>query len=250
MRQPAYHPPVKRSITIAGHATSISLEPVFWDWLKAEAARRAIPVNALVAQIDLERMQSDTPPGLASAIRVWLAAQISLDAKSASAHHLTLRWADNISDYTAAGQLMFDAVHALPSPYSDNQRAAWMPRPRKGEAWNARLAAQQLLVAEDISGAMMGFMSLELRSAQQGGYVDFAYIATQARGSGLFRRLYEHIEKRAKAAGLSSLSTHASLMARPAFAAMGFTVLHEETVEMTGADGPQMLRRFAMEKPL
>ena len=67
-----YHPPVKRSIAIAGHKTSISLEPVFWDWLREVAAHEGLPVSALVARIDAERIQSDTPPGLASAIRVWL----------------------------------------------------------------------------------------------------------------------------------------------------------------------------------
>ncbi|WP_374411746.1 ribbon-helix-helix domain-containing protein [Novosphingobium colocasiae] len=68
-----YHPPVKRSIEIAGHKTSISLEPVFWDLLKAIAAEQGVPINALVARIDAERLEADTPPGLASAIRVWLA---------------------------------------------------------------------------------------------------------------------------------------------------------------------------------
>ncbi|MEM1133177.1 MAG: ribbon-helix-helix domain-containing protein [Pseudomonadota bacterium] len=67
-----YHPPVKRSITLSGHATSISLEPLFWDRLKAAAIARDIPVAVLVGQIDVERMQTDTPPGLASAIRIWL----------------------------------------------------------------------------------------------------------------------------------------------------------------------------------
>ncbi|WP_298306883.1 ribbon-helix-helix domain-containing protein [uncultured Erythrobacter sp.] len=67
-----YHPPVKRSIAIEGHRTSISLEPVFWDMLKAAAQEAEIPVSALVAKIDAERIQSNTPPGLASAIRVWL----------------------------------------------------------------------------------------------------------------------------------------------------------------------------------
>lgn len=70
-----YHPPVKRSIAIAGHKTSISLEPVFWDALKSAAAREGLPVSALVARIDAERIQADTPPGLASAIRVWLVAR-------------------------------------------------------------------------------------------------------------------------------------------------------------------------------
>lgn len=67
-----YHPPVKRSIAIEGHRTSISLEPVFWDMLKDAAEDAEMPVSALVAEIDAERIQSDTPPGLASAIRVWL----------------------------------------------------------------------------------------------------------------------------------------------------------------------------------
>lgn len=70
-----YHPPVKRSIAIAGHKTSVSLEPVFWDALKAAAAREGLPISTLVARIDAERIQADTPPGLASAIRVWLVAR-------------------------------------------------------------------------------------------------------------------------------------------------------------------------------
>ncbi|MET4133043.1 putative DNA-binding ribbon-helix-helix protein [Porphyrobacter sp. MBR-155] len=67
-----YHPPVKRSLSIAGHATSISLEPLFWDMLRAAAAREGVAIAALVARIDAERIKSPTPPGLASAIRVWL----------------------------------------------------------------------------------------------------------------------------------------------------------------------------------
>lgn len=69
---PPYHPPVKRSVTINGHQTSISLEPLFWDMLRREAGQRGLAVNALVADIDAARIKSATPPGLASAIRVWL----------------------------------------------------------------------------------------------------------------------------------------------------------------------------------
>ncbi|MGB3754282.1 MAG: ribbon-helix-helix domain-containing protein [Parerythrobacter sp.] len=71
-----YHPPVKRSVEIAGHKTSISLEPMFWDMLRAAAAREGVPVNALVARIDVERIAANTPPGLAGAIRLWLAADL------------------------------------------------------------------------------------------------------------------------------------------------------------------------------
>ncbi len=64
--------PIKRSMTIAGHETSISLEPIFWDSLKAAASEEGIPLNALVAQIDVERIAETNPSNLGSAIRVWL----------------------------------------------------------------------------------------------------------------------------------------------------------------------------------
>lgn len=63
----------KRSVTIAGHPTSIRIEPVFWEALLAAAAAARLPVNALIAEIDVWRLQSpDDPPNLASAIRQWL----------------------------------------------------------------------------------------------------------------------------------------------------------------------------------
>ena len=49
-----YRPPMKRSIMIAGHATSISLEPVFWDALRPAAEDEELPLNALVARIDAD----------------------------------------------------------------------------------------------------------------------------------------------------------------------------------------------------
>ncbi len=67
-----YHPPVKRSVEIAGHKTSISLEPLFWDLLHDVAAREALPLNAVVARIDAERIEAEHAPGLATAIRLWL----------------------------------------------------------------------------------------------------------------------------------------------------------------------------------
>ena len=67
--------PVKRSVTIAGHATSISLEPIFWRALDAQAAARVLPLNALIAEIDAVRIRGDDPPNLASALRSWILAQ-------------------------------------------------------------------------------------------------------------------------------------------------------------------------------
>jgi len=69
-----YAPPVKRSVTIAGHQTSISLEPMFWKALEAAAAERNCPINALVAEIDAARLEAERPPNLTSSIRQWLLA--------------------------------------------------------------------------------------------------------------------------------------------------------------------------------
>lgn len=64
--------PVKRSVTIAGHQTSISLEPVFWIALEHAAAARQLPLSALVARIDAVRVEAREPVNLASALRCWL----------------------------------------------------------------------------------------------------------------------------------------------------------------------------------
>jgi predicted DNA-binding ribbon-helix-helix protein len=67
--------PTKRSVTVAGHETSVSLEPMFWTALEAEAADRRLPLNALIAEIDVDRLGSVPPPNLTSAIRQWLFAR-------------------------------------------------------------------------------------------------------------------------------------------------------------------------------
>jgi predicted DNA-binding ribbon-helix-helix protein len=59
---------LKRSITIAGHRTSISLEEEFWEELRRAAARENIAMAALIASIDGTRGKRN----LSSAIRVWL----------------------------------------------------------------------------------------------------------------------------------------------------------------------------------
>jgi len=71
--------PVKRSVTIAGHQSSISLEPIFWIALERAAAARGLPLSALVAEVDACRILAADPPNLASAIRTWVLGDISCD---------------------------------------------------------------------------------------------------------------------------------------------------------------------------
>lgn len=61
-------PVVKRSIVIAGHKTSVSLEDAFWQGLKQIAGDRNLTLSDLVASIDTERRQGN----LSSAIRLFV----------------------------------------------------------------------------------------------------------------------------------------------------------------------------------
>ena len=135
---------------------------------------------------------------------------------------------------------MFDAVRNGDSPYDEQQRRAWLPAPQAGSEWEDRLSSQDIIIAE-MDGQAVGFMSLAGE-----GYIDFAYIRPQAQHSGLFRRMFERIEDRALERGDRRLWTHASLMAQPAFAAVGFATVRSESVQL----GTEQLQRFEMEKPL
>ena len=58
---------LKRSVRIAGHRTSVSLETAFWDELKNMAAEREFGVNQLIAEVDVKRQGN-----LSSALRVYV----------------------------------------------------------------------------------------------------------------------------------------------------------------------------------
>ncbi|MGR3505705.1 MAG: ribbon-helix-helix domain-containing protein [Paracoccaceae bacterium] len=71
--------PVKHSLTLRGHRTSVTLEPDFWQALRDIATSKDISINVLAAQID-ESREADI--GLASAIRVYV-----LRHYRAASHH-------------------------------------------------------------------------------------------------------------------------------------------------------------------
>jgi putative acetyltransferase len=143
-------------------------------------------------------------------------------------------------DSDALAQVFFDAVRLGDSPYTELQRAAWMPHPPDNATFVERLSTKTVFVAE-VEGSCTGFMTLD-----PGGYIDLAFILESQRGQGVFRALFAAIEQAARAGSESRIRTHASLMAQPAFQAVGFVILHHETVEIVG----QQLSRALMEKHL
>lgn len=149
----------------------------------------------------------------------------------------TLTWATP-TDYAELADVIFDAVRNGPSLYNEAQRAAWVPERRSGEEWEARLAGQVIAIARD-DRRIVGLMSLA-----PGGYIDFAFIRPDAQGTGLFRKLFAKIETLACSQNEPRLWTHASLMAQPAFAAVGFAVTEHQVVQI----GSENFERAMMEK--
>ena len=75
----------KRSVTIAGHRTSVSLEEAFWVELQQLAAARGVSVNVLVGEIDAARVRGvqdgEDAGGLSSALRLAVLADLKARAR-------------------------------------------------------------------------------------------------------------------------------------------------------------------------
>ncbi len=80
-------PVVKRSIVIAGHKTSVSLEDAFWEALKEIAGNRRLTLSDLVANIDAARTQGN----LSSAIRLFVLDHYRSAAVSGRGHGVNER---------------------------------------------------------------------------------------------------------------------------------------------------------------
>ena len=145
-----------------------------------------------------------------------------------------------LQDWDGLSDVFHRPVREGAGYYTQAQCRAWSPASRAGPDWSVRMSKQSVQLAETASGELVGFMTAELN-----GYLDCAYILSKARGQGVFRRLYEPLEAEQRAHSMARMHTHASLHARPAFAAMGYRVIRPETVKMAG---DVWLPRFAMEK--
>lgn len=154
-----------------------------------------------------------------------------------AADQLLIGWATHAA-YDDLADVMFDAVRHGPSQYSEAQRAQWARKRRAGAEWEARLDRQAIILARN-GKCVVGFMSIDAT-----GYIDFAYIRPAAQGTGLFRILFRRIAQHSAARQDERFWVHASLMAQPAFAAMGFQVVERQIVEI----GCESFERFEMER--
>jgi predicted DNA-binding ribbon-helix-helix protein len=64
--------PKKYSVVLSGHATSVTLEPEFWEQLQVLATQCQMSVAAMITMIDHGRLEQPNPANLSSEIRVYL----------------------------------------------------------------------------------------------------------------------------------------------------------------------------------
>ncbi len=95
------NPLIKRSVTLMGHQTSLTLEPVFWDALTQAAREEGVSINALVTRIDLARSGN-----LSSALRVWLFERAQIALALAQGNQQQTGQRDQSADNRAGGELL------------------------------------------------------------------------------------------------------------------------------------------------
>lgn len=144
-------------------------------------------------------------------------------------------------DLEAVANVFTESVHELAAEHYDaHQRDVWAQRPPDLNAWAKRLAPLNTLVA-DADGQIAGFLTYTTS-----GYIDLLFTSPRCARSGVASQLYAQAEAELLPHAPLTLSTHASLAARPFFERQGFSVQQEEEVERGGL----MFRRFVMEKRL
>jgi putative acetyltransferase len=124
--------------------------------------------------------------------------------------------------------------------YTPEQVRAWAPDDVDPVAWGTRRAGARTRVAVQ-DGAVVGFTDVDAA-----GYVDMLFVDPDAARTGVARALLDWAVRTARADGAAELTTHASITARPFFAAHGFDVVAEQHPVRRGV----ALTNYRMRRPL
>ncbi|MGL1922538.1 MAG: GNAT family N-acetyltransferase [Hyphomicrobiales bacterium] len=124
--------------------------------------------------------------------------------------------------------------------YNKSQRHAWAVKIPDTDNWCARLTSQQTFIAE-FKNQIIGFMTID-----DNGYIDLAFVSPNQIRIGVASMLYAEVEKYAIKHRLNTLTTQASLMAKPFFNKMGWLVVEQQTIIRQNIP----IDNFLMEKSL
>lgn len=145
------------------------------------------------------------------------------------------------ADAPALFALQGAAIHGLAARhYTPAQLAAWAPPDRDIDGFAARLAGTTILIAR-LGTRLAGFTNLTA-----GGLVDFLFVHPDCAGRGIGARLLAAVAVAGRRQGLTGLSAHVSLTARPTFERQGFQVVAVQQVPVKG----EVLTNFRMHLPL
>lgn len=138
-------------------------------------------------------------------------------------------------DCKELARLFFNTVHTVNAKdYTKQQLNAWATGTVDLEAWNRSLTEHFTLVAME-NGIITGFGNMDAT-----GYLDRLYVHRDFQGRGIASALCDRLE----ASVSGSVTTHASITARPFFEKRGYRVIKEQQVERRGV----LLTNFVMEK--
>ncbi|MFT2816137.1 GNAT family N-acetyltransferase [Leifsonia sp. A12D58] len=143
------------------------------------------------------------------------------------------------TDARATLEIFTRAVHETAAGnYTAAQLAAWAPSDRDAGAWaQKRMQAETLVAVDDGSSRVIGFTDLDAT-----GYIDMMFVHPDWARRGVATALLDEVVDRSLARGIQTLTTHASLTARPFFAAHGFVVTEQREPVLRGV----ALTNFAM----
>jgi putative acetyltransferase len=146
------------------------------------------------------------------------------------------------SDLAAVTRLYRETVQRITrEQYSQAQVDAWAPENPDLERWRAKLAAEEVVVAE-LAGEVVGFCSWDAT-----GYVDFLYVHPAHQRQGIALKLYSAAESALKAKALGRVHAQVSLTAQPFFSKQGFEIVKQQHVNVSGVSLPNavMEKRIA-----
>lgn len=133
--------------------------------------------------------------------------------------------ADTLAVFTEA------IIKTASAHYTAAQILAWaQPGQRDISFWHAAMESRGSVVAT-IEGEVVGFSD-----NSPGGYIDMMFVSPLHLRRGVARRLLESVEGRARAAGVSELTSDVSITARPFFERYGFEVVTEQHPVKAGVE--------------
>lgn len=141
-------------------------------------------------------------------------------------------------DCQEIANLFYDTVHtATTKEYNEEQRNAWATGKVDLDQWNQSFLKHDTLVA-NVGDMIVGFADMD-----ESGYLDRLYVHKDYQRSGIATLLCDALEANAKKQGITKVTTHASMTAKPFFMKRGYVVKKKQEVIRVGV----LLTNYVME---